>query len=190
VTAARRRRATQRGVLRSAFVLAVVLAAATAAAHTLGISRSELVERADGTIHGRFVFAAREADAAFDRDGHVAVDVRTDGESCAPGPVTTAPDGDGLVIDEDFACKKATRSIDAIAYFVTQMSGAHEDVAMLQTPEGTHQELLTPSHRTITVTLNRPRRAAPHRGRAIAVVAGAAAALALLAVAIRSILRK
>lgn len=173
-----------------ALTLAVLLASGVAAAHTLGISRTDLVERADGSIHGRFTFAAAEAAEAFDRDGHVAIEVRTDGEACTPGPVTRAVDGDGLVVDEDFACAKATRSIEAIAYFVTQMTGSHEDVAVVETPEGTHEELLRPDHRTIAVTLARPRRVTPHRTRNVALVAGAAAAVALLALAIRSILRR
>jgi len=174
---------------RALFVLVLVAAPLPAAAHTLGLSRCDLVERADGSIHGRFNFAAREAEAAFDRDGHVAVDVRTDGQSCAPGPVTTAPDGDGIVVDEDFACTAATRSIEVIAYFVTQMSGSHEDVASLETAEGTHQELLTPDHRALVLELARPRRESPRRSPAL-VVGLVAAAVALLAIAIRSILRR
>jgi hypothetical protein len=148
----------------------------------------ELVERDDGAIHGRFVFAAREAHVAFDKDGHVAVDVKTDGASCAPGPVTTARDGDGLVVDEDFACTKATTSIEAIAYFVTEMGGAHEDIARIVTKESTHEELLRAPHRSIVLELHRPRAEAPHRSRWLAAMA--IAAVALIALAIRSILQK
>lgn len=171
-------------------VIALLLVALPAAAHTLGLSRTELVERPDGTVHGRFSFAAREAGGAFDQDGHVAIDVRADGRACAPGPVTTRPDGDGVVVDEDFACERATRSLEAIAYFVTQMSGAHEDVASLETVEGTHEELLTPDHRALVVELSRPRRESPHRARVLVLAGAAAAAAALLALAIRSILRR
>ena len=177
-----------------ACALALALAPSVARAHDLGISRMNLAEQPDGKIRARFTFTAREAAAAFDRDGHVAVDVRTDGESCVPGPVTTTPDGDGLVVDEDFACAKATRSIEAIAYFVTQMGASHEDVAIVETPEGTHEELLRPSHRAIVVSLARaPRRESPRRGKIAAIVGiavAAAAALALVLGAIRSILRK
>ncbi|HEY1957991.1 MAG TPA: hypothetical protein VGH28_20360 [Polyangiaceae bacterium] len=172
-----------------AFALVAALARETCA-HSLGISRMELDEQPSGAIRARFTFAAREADAALDRDGHVAVDVRSDDEPCAPGAVTTTPDGDGVVLEETFACTKATRSLEAIAYFVTQMSGSHEDVAILQTPEGTHEELLSPSHRAIRVALSRPRRESPHRSHTAAILCAAAAAVALLAFAIRSILRK
>lgn len=175
---------------RLALALGVLLGASVASAHTLGVSRADLVERPDGSIHGRFSFAAREAPSALDPDGHVAIDVRTDGRPCTPGPVTSSADGDGVVLEEDFACTKATRSIDAIAYFVTQMSGAHEDVARIETPEGTHQALLAPDHRTLSVSLARPRRETSRRGRTLAIALGAAAAVALLALAIRSILRR
>lgn len=174
-----------------AFALALSLAESDARAHDLGISRMNLVEQPDGKIHARFTFTAREASAAFDRDGHVAVDVRTDGESCVPGPATTTPDGDGLLVDEDFACAKATRSIEAIAYFVTQMGPSHEDVAIVETPEGTHEELLRASHRAIVVALSRaPRRESPRRGKIAALAAAGAVALALVIVAIRYILQR
>lgn len=174
-----------------ALAIACALVASPALAHDVGISRMNLAELPDGKIHARFTFTAREAAAAFDRDGHVAVDVRTDGESCVPGPVTTTPDGDGLVVDEDFACAKATRSIEAIAYFVTQMGASHEDVAIVETPEGTHEELLRASHRAIVVSLARaPRRESPRRGKIAAIAAAGAAALALVIAAIRSILRR
>lgn len=171
--------------------LAIALASAVADGHDLGVSRMNLTERDDGSVHGQFTFAARDAEAAFDRDGHVAVDVRADGESCAPGPATITPQGDGMQIDEDFTCaEKATRSLEAIAYFVTQIGGSHEDVAILETPEGTHEELLRPSHRAIAVALRRPRRESPHRWVPVAVACAAIVALALLAFGIRSILRR
>jgi hypothetical protein len=146
-----------------------------------------LVERPDGSIHGRFVFAAREAQGAFDRDGHVAVDVKTDGVSCAPGPATSTPDGDGVIVEEDFACARATRSIEAIAYFVTEMGAQHEDVARIETAESTHEELLRAPHRTILLELHRRRAESPQRGWIAALVV---AAVALIAIAIRSILRR
>ena len=147
----------------------------------------DLVERADGTVHGRFVFAAREAAGAFDREGRVAVDVKSDGVSCAAGPATTTPDGDGIVVEEDFSCAKATTSIEAIAYFVTEMGAQHEDVARIETPESTHEELLRAPHRTIVLELHRKRAESPQRGW----IAGiAVAALALIAIAIRSILKR
>lgn len=172
-----------------AAAIACALVSTTASAHDLGISRMNLVERADGTVHARFTFAAREVSAALDRDGHVAVDVRSDGESCAAGAVTTTTEGDGVVLEEDFACSPATRSLEVVAYFVTQMSGSHEDVAILETPEGTHEELLRPSHRAIRVELSRPRRESPHRWTPAAIACAAAAAVALLAFGIRYILR-
>jgi hypothetical protein len=171
---------------RASWVLGALAIASSAAAHDLGVSRMELVERDDGSIHGRFTFAAREAHVAFDKDGHVAVDVKTDGASCVAGPVTTARDGDGLVVDEDFACARATTSIEAIAYFVTEMGGAHEDVARIVTKDATHEELLRAPHRALVLELHRPTRARTPRSWIVAV---AVAAVALIALAIRSILK-
>jgi hypothetical protein len=150
----------------------------------LGVSRSELVESESGSIHGRFTFAAREVAGAFDRDGHVSALLKTDGASCAPGPATSTPDGDGVIVDEDFACARATASIEATLFFVTELGGAHEDVARIQTRETAHEELLRAPHRTIALELHRATKAQSPRRPWI--VLGAIAAVALIALAIRS----
>ncbi len=168
-------------------LVGVMAIAGTASAHDLGVSRMNLVERPDGSIHGRFTFAAREAQGAFDRDGHVAVEVKSDGVACKPGPATSTPDGDGVVVEEDFACARATTSIEAIAYFVTEMGAQHEDIARVETAESTHEELLRAPHRTILLELHRKRAEAPQRGW---IAAFAIAAVALIALAIRSILKR
>lgn len=157
--------------------------------HDVGVSRADIVERRNGLFHGRFVFAARDMEGAFDRDGHVAIEVRADGVACVPGNATRAPDGDGVIVDEDFFCEMPTTSIDVIAYFVTGLGGAHDCVASIETAEGTHQELLNAEHRAMSVALARPRRESPRRMRAL-VVAAAIAAVALIAIAIRSILKR
>ena len=163
------------------------MVAASASAHDLGVSRSELVESQNGSIHARFTFAAREVAGAFDRDGHVSAVVKTDGASCAPGPATSTPDGDGVIVDEDFACARATASIEATLFFVTELGGTHEDVARIQTRETSHEELLRAPHRTILLELHRKKAEAPHRSWMIGV---AIAAVALIALVIRSRMKK
>jgi hypothetical protein len=160
-----------------------MLAPSLAGAHDLGVSRTELAEAENGSIHARFTFAAREAAAAFDRDGHVNAEVKTDGVACAPGPATSAPEGDGVVVDEDFACTRATSSIEATLYFVTEMGGTHEDVARITAEQTSHEELLRAPHRTILLELRRKKAEAPHRPWiAVAVVA----LVALIVLGIRS----
>ena len=133
------------------------------------------------------MFAAREAEGAFDHDGHVAVEVKSDGAPCKPGPATSTPDGDGIVVEESFACARATTSIEAIAHFVTEMGSQHEDVARIETAESTHEELLRAPHRTILLELHRKRAEAPQRGW---IAALAISLVALIALGIRSILKR
>jgi hypothetical protein len=160
-----------------------ILGPSEALAHDLGVSRTELAEAENGSIHARFTFAAREAAAAFDRDGHVNAEVKADGVACAPGAATTAPDGDGVLVDEDFACTRATSSIEATLYFVTEMGGTHEDIARITADATSHEELLRAPHRTILLELHRKKAEAPHRPWiAVAVVV----AVALIVLGIRS----
>ena len=166
-----------------------MVASNPARAHDPNVSRSDLVETDAGGIHGRFTFAASDAKNAFDRDGHVSIDVKTDGVSCAPGPVTTMPDGDGVIVDEDFACTRATSSIEATLYFVTELGGAHEDIARIAATEASHEELLRAPHRTILLELRRPSRKTESPLLSTWrpwVVLGLIAAVALIAFAIRS----
>ena len=161
-----------------------MLASSHALAHDPNVSRTDLVESDAGVIHARFTFAASDAKNALDRDGHVSIDVKTDGASCTAGPATTAPDGDGVIVDEDFACTRATSSIEATLYFVTELGGTHEDIARIAAPESSHEELLRAPHRTILLELHRKTKAeAPQRPW---LVLGTIAAVALIAFAIRS----
>lgn len=153
-------------------------------AHDLGVSRSAFTEVADGTIHARCNFAARDLEHAIDHDAHIAVDVRADDVSCVPGAVTIAPDGDGAIADEDFACVRAKRSIEVVEYFGT------EDVATITTDEGSHQELLGAAHRAISVSLHRTTSPPNRSSRTFAFAFASIVALALCAFAIRSILRR
>ena len=161
-----------------------MLASSLAFAHDPNVSRTDLVEGDAGAIHGRFTFAAADANNALDRDGHVSIDVKTDGASCAPGPATTTPDGDGIIVDEDFACTRAASSIEATLYFVTELGTAHEDVARVATAESSHEELLRAPHRTIVLELHRAKTPEPSRRPWVVLVA--IAAVALIAFAIRS----
>lgn len=177
-----------------AFACALALAGAMVApsrayAHDPNVSRTDLVETDAGGIHGRFIFAATDATSALDRDGHVAIDVTSDGAPCTPGPTTTTPDGDGVIIDEDFACARATSSIEATLYFVTELGGTHEDVARIAATESSHEELLRAPHRTILLELHRGRKK-PESTRRPWVVLGVIAAVALIALAIRSRMKK
>ncbi len=170
--------------------VAVFLVAPLATAHDLGVSRSTLTEREDGSIHGQFTFAMREAPSALDRSGHVAIDVRTDGELCTPSVPTAAPESDGLVFDEDFTCTRATSSIDATIQFLGEMGSTHQNVASLEAwgdASNISSELLSGEHRTITLALHRPRPKAP---RVVLLVTLAVFGALVLVVAIRSILRK
>ncbi|HEX4516025.1 MAG TPA: hypothetical protein VH054_20890 [Polyangiaceae bacterium] len=153
------------------------------------MSRTDLVETDAGGIHGRFMFTAIDARNVLDRDGHVAVDVMTDGAPCTPGPATTTPDGDGVIIDEDFACARATSSIEATLYFVTELGGTHEDVARIAASESSHEELLRAPHRTILLELHRGKKKAESTPRPW-IVLGLIAAVALIALAIRSRMKK
>lgn len=164
-----------------AFVVAFLGLAASAAAHDVGVWSTELTERADGTIHARVSLVATEAPLAMDHDAHLAMELHTDDAKCAPGAVTTTPDGDGAILDEDFACQRATQSIDVVEYFKT------EDVITLTTEEGLHQELLDNSHRAMHVELRRAH-VAKRASRAPWFVGGAIAAVALIAIAIQRIL--
>jgi hypothetical protein len=153
-------------------------------AHDLGVSRSTFTEEPNGNVHARCTFATRDLERTIDHDAHIAVDVRADDVSCTPGAVTIAPDSDGSIADEDFACTRATRSIEAIEYFGT------EDVATITTHEGSHQELLGASHRAISVSLHRTTAPPQRSSRAFAYAFGSIVVLALCAFAIRSILRR
>src|SRR5262249_10630605 len=118
------------------------------------------------------------------------VDVKTDGASCSAGPVTTTPDGDGVIFDEDFGCTRATSSIEATLYFVTELGGGgmHEDIARIAAAESSHEELLRAPHRTIVLELRRKKTAeAPQRPW---IVLGLIAAVALIALVIRSRMKK
>ncbi len=168
-----------------AFVVAFFGAIAKgASAHDVGVWSTELTERADGTIHARVSLAAVEAPLAMDHDAHIAMEVHSDDTKCAPGPVTTTPDGDGVILEEDFACTRATLSIDMVEYFGT------EDVVTLTTAEGMHQELLDNSHRAMFVELHRAVPAPKRASRAPWIAGGALAAVALIAIAIQRILRR
>jgi hypothetical protein len=150
------------------------------------VSRTDLVET-DGGIHGRFTFAAIDAKNALDRDGYVAIDVKTDGTPCTPGPTATTPDGDGVLIDEDFACTRATSSIEATLYFVTELGAMHEDVARILVSESSHEELLRAPHRTILLELHRDKKKTePLTATRPWLVLGVIAAVALIAFVIRS----
>ena len=173
----------------ASLVLAMALSAPSASAHELGVSRSTLTEREDGSIHGQFTFAAREGASALDPVGHLAIEVRTDGERCTPSLPTATLESDGLVFDEDFACTRATTSIDATIAFVGQMGSAHENVATLEgwgDASTITSELLRGEHRTIALELHRPR---PKTPRMVFVALALGGALVLV-VAIRSILRR
>jgi hypothetical protein len=173
----------------ASLVLAVGFWASSASAHDLGVSRSTLTERQDGSIHGQFTFAAREGAAALDPAGHVAIEIRTDGARCTPTLPTATLESDGLVFDEDFACTRATTSIEATVAFVGQMGSAHEHVATLEAwgdNGAVTSELLRGEHRTIALTLHRPR---PKTPRMVLVALALGGALVLV-VAIRSILRR
>jgi hypothetical protein len=161
-----------------------MLASSHAYAHDPNVSRTDLVETDAGGIHGRFSFTAGDSKNALDRDGHVSIDVKTDGAACSPGPATTTPDGDGVIIDEDFACARAASSIEATLYFVTELGSTHEDIARIAVSESSHEELLRAPHRTILLELRRkPKAEAP---LAVAwrpwLVLGTIAAVALLIV--------
>jgi hypothetical protein len=174
--------------VRRAPFAAIFFFAAIASAHDPNVSRTDLVET-DAGVHGRFTFAAADAKNAFDRDGHVSIDVKTDGASCTAGPATTTPDGDGVIVDEDFACTRARSSIEATLYFVTELGGAHEDIARVATAESSHEELLRAPHRTILLELHRPSKKADSPLGATWrpwLVLAAIAAVALIAFAIRS----
>ena len=162
-----------------------MVAASQAHAHSLGVSRTELVESdAGGMIHGHFTFASSDAKNAFDRDGHVSIEVKTDGATCTPGPATSTPDGDGVIVDEDFACIRATSTIEATLFFVTELGGTHEDVARIAVAESSHEELLRAPHRTIVLELHRGTKTqSPQRPW---IVLGTIAAVALIAFGIRS----
>jgi hypothetical protein len=170
-----------------AFVI-VMTASASAHAHDANVSRTDLVESDAGGIHGRFSFAVADAKNALDRDGHVSIDVKTDGAPCTPGPVTTTPDGDGVIFDEDFACTRATASIEATLHFVTELGGTHEDVARIAASESSHEELLRAPHRTILLELRRGSKKEPRERPWI--VLGAIALVALIALVIRSRMAK
>ncbi len=160
------------------------------------MSRTDLVESEAGGIHGRFAFAAIDARNALDRDGHVAIDVKTDGAPCTPGPATTTPDGDGVLIEEDFACTRATSSIEATLYFVTELGATHEDVARIvaeasppESGSASHEELLRAPHRTILLELHRGKKRAESPQRPWVVLA-VIASVALIAFVIRSRMKK
>jgi len=172
--------------LRDAIAIATLAFAARASAHTIGLSRGTFTERPDGTIHAECSFALRDLDRAFDKDGHLAVEVRTDEAACEPGVPSVKPDDDGMAVEQDFACERATRSIEVIEYYGT------EDVATIATDEGLHQELLSQAHRSISVTLRRaPRGRPPSKWRTAGIaIACAGFGLALIALVIRSILRR
>lgn len=160
-----------------------LLMAPSAVAHEPGVSRSTLTERADGTVHGQFTFAASEARSALDKGGHVAIDVRADGDPCSPGAVTETTDVDDLVFDEDFACARATSSIVATARFLDRLGKAHENIASLEAfgdSGNIASEFLSgDDHRTIVKELHRPK---PKTPRSVIILGAVAAALMLVLV--------
>jgi hypothetical protein len=177
--------------MRSFGCLAVALAlvAPTVHAHDLGVSRSTLTEHQDGSIHGQFTFALPEGPSALDPDGHVAIQIRTDGDTCTPGTPTPTLESDTIIFDEEFECARATSSIVATVQFLGQMGSAHENIASLEAwgdASNIASEFLSGEHRTIALDLHR---AKPKTPRA-ALVAFAIAGALVLVIAIRSILRK
>ncbi len=170
--------------------LAIVTLVSSARAHDLGVSRSTLTERGDGSIHGQFTFAAIEAPNALDAAGHVAIDLRTDGEPCTAGTVVKGSETDSLVYDEDFACTRATTSIVATVGFLGRMGAAHENIASLEgygDSANIASEFLSGEHRTITLELHRPK---PKTSRVAFVVAAFVVAALVIAVAMRAVFRK
>lgn len=139
-----------------------------------------LTEQQDGTVHGTFTFAAVEARSALDRAGHVAIDVRTDGDSCKPGPVVESTDVDDLVFDEDFRCTRATSSIVATAGFLDKLGDAHESAASIEAFGDTSDiafAFLRGDHRTVVKELHRPKPKTPRR---VYIAAATMAAVVLL----------
>ena len=161
-------------------VAIVLLVPATVHAHDRGTSRTMLTELENGTVHGTFTFAASEARAALDRHGHVAIEVRADGDVCAPGAVVESTDVDDLVFDEDFACARATSSIVATAHFLDKLGDAHESAASIEAFGDTSNvafAFLRTDHPTLAKELHRPR---PKSHRRIYIAAAMGAALVLL----------
>jgi hypothetical protein len=176
------------GWVRASIIAGFLLMAAGADAHDPGTSRTMLTEQADGTIHGTFTFAAVEARSALGGDGHVAVDVATDGNPCSAGAVVETKDEDDLVFDEDFACARATTSIVITARFLDKLGGAHESGASIEAFGDTSNiafEFLRGDHRTIAKELHRPK---PKMPRSVFVLMGVAGTL-LLVLVLRSTLR-
>jgi hypothetical protein len=163
---------------------AVVLGASSAFAHTRGLSQSEFVVQADGSVDAEIVLASTESLSSVvldaDHDGTVTADevaskigdlrrvlldgVEVDaGARACPGEFRGAEltEGDGLRLTATYRCgpdaSRASR-IGVTLFFLTELR-AHKHVARITWGSASAQQRLNGANRYLALDL--PRAAAP-----------------------------
>jgi hypothetical protein len=165
-------------------ILATVLSARPAVAHSPGLSTGDWVIYPDGRVEASLVFASTEAlnvrggsgvvldenhdgavtdeelaDARADLEHFVVegVGVEGDGAPC-PGRLTGAEltSADGLELDAVFTCGKPPRRLAVTLYFLSDLGPGHREVARVAAGSLTEQKLLSPTDRQIALTLPAP----------------------------------
>lgn len=162
-------------------ILATVLSALPARAHSPGLSTGDWVIYPDGRVEASLVFASAEALTVRGRGGVVldrnhdgvvtdeelagaradleqfvseGVGVDADGDAC-PGRLAGAQltSGDGLELDAAFTCGKLPRRLTVTLYFLSDLAASHREVARIALGSLTEQKLLSPTDRQIALTL-------------------------------------
>lgn len=154
--------------------LAATLASATAPAHTLGTSRSDIELQAGGRVRVVASFFRAERFGALlldaDRNGVVVeaerarkdadlraffaegFDVTADGVRCVCGAVEShLDDGDGLIFGATFLCPTMPRRLGVTAYFLGEFAASHRHLAMLRAGTDVTQRVLVRTQRFATI---------------------------------------
>lgn len=154
-------------------LLALALAAAPAAAHTVGISKSTFTVAESGAVDAEISLSVRDLSriVPLDRDGdglmdgpevlahkgdfegfvRDAVDVFADGTAC-PGTLVSATlgeRGDGVELRARYACKVRPTRVSVTARYMATFDDAHRHAASVVSPSASKARVLTVTDRQI-----------------------------------------
>jgi hypothetical protein len=193
-------------LLIASVVIAPLLVARLAGAHTLGLSTCDFDVTADGHVDARLVFASGEAlrGVRLDRNGDGVVTgdevrasrtelasfvvdgvgVEADGEGCAATFGDAAVDEvDGLVMTASFACPRGAARVEVTLYYLTALGLGHREIARITAGAASAEALLSGDRRQVALVVpggersGRFSRGARAAAAAVAVLSGITIAL-------------